>query len=600
MRKINCCLSRIMTLLLTMFIGLSPTLITPGGPNPVYALRPVNVHNNVGLEEEIKDHLGVSQKSSGLEEEKLAQHWDEPTSLKMSQEIVAFYNGIIPKKLHNRYRFLSTETYPALHVDQLLPRGTVGSSKAQYGVEKWDDPEDHLYFVRVGPLFYMENSFYEQLSGDLKTKLGHNVILMENLGQSTIANPHNFSTGQFGYHTYTGVIAAAEIDLQGKRWIGLGASDGMQELAAARFRAFVDLFELDDKALQRAQSYFERNGYVEGTHFRLHHVDIRNQEEVVRQLDHMQAPIVLTISFGTWPRDEIYRQGYEVTNADGISLIGPIESALGQTVTHIILEGYLGSTPLVNKPTTFLNAFEIDHTSVTSPAYGYKGRLFISTSSVMSSKCALTFIAEKPEQHAGLEEEIRVLRIEDPGKRKQILDQLMSLRREIFGNKKEIMDSEPSRRVLFEDLLVGRIPGVLAVVFQKDRIVGFSAAAQFRGYPSFAEIIETGVLHNFQNQGLGERLTRRVLAELEVIPQFTEVVFADYSEGAKSSRIGMRLGFIPMGPAYPKFFIKTRPFTAGLEEILAQIGTVLQVPTAVVQAGLEELRSIEKQTKQAA
>ncbi|MCX5692065.1 MAG: GNAT family N-acetyltransferase [Candidatus Omnitrophica bacterium] len=201
------------------------------------------------------------------------------------------------------------------------------------------------YLVRVGYLFFLDKSKYDQLSYGLKEELGNNIILIDKLYESDL--------GQVKLLSYTmgaiAVMLSSRDDMNGKRIIDAGSGDGILALVAAKFGAAkVDLIEINHDKIVMARRNLKLNGLIEGVDFKMIEADIKDTKKVTGGLTSTELETVIISNIGTWP--DLYGN---VSNADALSLIDKIPG-----VVLFIAGGYTigGSTNyLVEKRSKIVN-----------------------------------------------------------------------------------------------------------------------------------------------------------------------------------------------------------------------------------------------------
>lgn len=204
----------------------------------------------------------------------------------------------------------------------------------KYGREYWQQENDSyspnvFCFIRIGYLFFLDETRYQELSDKLKREIGSNIIRVKDLNKSVLADI------RFGDYTNTTIAAMFRSNLAGKRMIDAGAGEGVLSLVAYRLgAAFVELVEIKQDLLDKAKSNLELNGLIEGTDFQLIRGDLRNTEQIVKKLTATQQETAVISNIGHWPC-------YSASNTESIELLSYVFN-----VTLFIAGGYRDSEPI--------------------------------------------------------------------------------------------------------------------------------------------------------------------------------------------------------------------------------------------------------------
>lgn len=208
--------------------------------------------------------------------------------------------------------------------------------------EIWGETPERLSFIQIGFLFFIDEKDYQNLSLEVKQRLGGNVVRIINLSEGMI--------GKGSYKAFIAgtIMAMFRADLAGKRWIDAGAGDGILALVAAKLGATsLDLIEIDPASRDLAKANLELNELREGAQFRIIAGDLLDPESISRQLVLTdEAEAVLGSNIGSnlsgdpWP-------GYTATNANSFNLLRLLDRTPGiPRVSQIIFGGYYIELPL--------------------------------------------------------------------------------------------------------------------------------------------------------------------------------------------------------------------------------------------------------------
>ncbi|MBI3552323.1 MAG: 50S ribosomal protein L11 methyltransferase [Elusimicrobia bacterium] len=168
-------------------------------------------------------------------------------------------------------------------------------------------------FVRVGPLFFLDESRYGLLSPALRESLGGNAVRVADLHGSIIAS-------WLGDFTIAAAAVMLNNDLSGRHVIDAGAGDGMLSLVALKLgAASADLVDLDREALGRAKINLRPNGFSEQKQFRLINGDLAHTGALAQRLTRSSLPSAVISNIGCWE--------YAVTNADSMLLMDLVPAA---------------------------------------------------------------------------------------------------------------------------------------------------------------------------------------------------------------------------------------------------------------------------------
>lgn len=174
------------------------------------------------------------------------------------------------------------------------------------------DSEKMQAFIRIGPLFIIEEDFYCRLSPVLQQDLGNNVIRLKALHQ-------DISRLMYGSYTLATIVMMLNSDFSGKRVVDAGAGTGILSIVAMKLgAAFVDLVDYDQDELIQAHALLELNGFTPEEEFLLHVQDLRKPDEILKALSPYDGETAVISHIGTHPGL------YKVTNADSIRLASRI------------------------------------------------------------------------------------------------------------------------------------------------------------------------------------------------------------------------------------------------------------------------------------
>jgi len=174
------------------------------------------------------------------------------------------------------------------------------------------------YFVRVGHLFFLDDSKYQSLSDELKKDIGANVIRIRNM--------HKTDLGATGPLTFTmaTIVAMMESDISGKQVIDAGAGHGTLSLVAAKLGArHVILIEKDHDRIQQAAENLRINGLADGADYTAVNADLADTDNIAARVSSTDLETVIISNIGTWP--ELYGS---ITNADSMKLIARIPNVV--------------------------------------------------------------------------------------------------------------------------------------------------------------------------------------------------------------------------------------------------------------------------------
>jgi len=299
------CFRRFLRCFLTVFI--TAALLCPP---PAHALRPTAPHENAGLEEEILRAI-----STGSEEEEESRALNSRLLLEFGGSLRETFRNFLPLRYGER---------------------PIVSSTQRYGVEQWGEKE--VYWIRSGPLFFMEARRADSLSPALREDLGPRLIRVPDLQAYSISRLHDSGKGKFGSHTHATLMAVLHSDLKDHAVVDLGAGDGVLALAASRRGAGpLILVEHDPVQMEQARFLLIANELIEGKDFHLLDMDLKDVEGIAREVERWAGPgrkIALIMNVGTWPGL------YDVSNAEGIALARRLPG-----VDRFIAGGYMGDTP---------------------------------------------------------------------------------------------------------------------------------------------------------------------------------------------------------------------------------------------------------------
>ncbi len=175
-----------------------------------------------------------------------------------------------------------------------------------------DDITGLIKFIRIGPLFFIEEDIYQGLSSDLRKDLGDNVIRLTSV-------KGDIAPLMYGNYTRAVITMMLNNDFSGKRVVDAGAGNGILSLVALKLGAtFVDLIDHSIEELERAKALLELNGFVPEKHFLLHMHDLKNPDAILKVLSSHDGETAVISNIGTHPYN------YTVTNADSIRLASKI------------------------------------------------------------------------------------------------------------------------------------------------------------------------------------------------------------------------------------------------------------------------------------
>ncbi len=212
------------------------------------------------------------------------------------------------------------------------------SGTHRYRAEEWlyeGNSSDRVvlpsaYFVRVGPLFYMDASVFGHLPSSLRRGLARNVILVDELSETT------FFKSAIKISTLTTLLAMLDsAPLQG-RAIELGSREGLLSLAAWRLGASSVLL-VDSKAdpLRQARRHFAVNGLREGTDFHVIQADLTDTAAIEKAFAIAQGLGGTTVisDIGPWALMPGNTDRYTATNETTMDLI-PVNRARDALPCH--------------------------------------------------------------------------------------------------------------------------------------------------------------------------------------------------------------------------------------------------------------------------
>ena len=200
----------------------------------------------------------------------------------------------------------------------------------EYGWEEWRESlpvggknvsEEERYpvcFIRVGYLFFLDESKYQSLSDKLKEDLGANVIRIRDM--------HKTDLGARGMLTFTmaAIAAMMESDMSGKQVIDAGAGYGTLSLVAIKLGvAKTILIEKDVNRIQQAAENLRINGLADGVDYMAVNADLADTDDIAARVTPTDLETVIISNIGTWP--EIYG---DVTNADSMRLIAKVPNVV--------------------------------------------------------------------------------------------------------------------------------------------------------------------------------------------------------------------------------------------------------------------------------
>ncbi|MFC1623747.1 glycoside hydrolase family 15 protein [Candidatus Omnitrophota bacterium] len=280
-------------------------------------------------------HGGVREAIEEVRGEKptLAERWDEDYSHKLSERIV------------DELALWYWRNWPPYRSD-------LRHKDKSYGRETWVTLSG-IGFIRVGFLFFLDDKSYDLLSDDLKQDLSNNVILVNKLSKSIIATQG--VNDSLGLHTIVTMLLLFETDLDGVRFVDMGAGDGMLSLVAAKLGAGkVILCEKNPDRLNEARLNLQLNGLKENEDFFLLEVDLMKQDKFREKLDSLKLMPMRTVvasnigGIVVKGGDIVPWDSYNATNITNIALI-PVLIQGGSIVTDFIGAGYVSTTPYENK-----------------------------------------------------------------------------------------------------------------------------------------------------------------------------------------------------------------------------------------------------------
>lgn len=230
-------------------------------------------------------------------------------------------------------------------VQKRIPAGITNryadkSYRLSYGAEPealglWaDDERREVYLAQNGPLLFMDWASAEQGGWRQEVEKVPGLLWVRNLLSSEL--------GQTGLavHTHAAVAAVRHAGpLEGMLTVESGAGYGIPSLVAKKEQgaSFAVLLEEDPISAGMARLTLKDNDLVEGKDFLVIETDIRNIDEIARQLEALgrkETQVALISNLGDW-------HVYSVNNQSSMRLIPAIEGATGARVTRFIGGGYV-------------------------------------------------------------------------------------------------------------------------------------------------------------------------------------------------------------------------------------------------------------------
>lgn len=200
------------------------------------------------------------------------------------------------------------------------------ASELSFGqsVVSWEQRFNKTGFVlvRMGDLFFMDPYYYAQLPTALKSQLGRNAILLNDMKTSYLA-------GEMLRFTLPAMLQVFHAPVQGRRVIDAGAGDGILTLIALKRGALeADLIETHNDRLVRARESLRLNGYLPNAGIRHILDDLADVERVSQSVHRSELETVIFSNIGKWH--------YEVTNQTSMKYISAIPR-----VVYFVAAGYV-------------------------------------------------------------------------------------------------------------------------------------------------------------------------------------------------------------------------------------------------------------------
>ena len=184
-------------------------------------------------------------------------------------------------------------------------------------------------FIRIGYLFFFDKTYFNQLSPDLKRRIGNNVVFL-NSTDGNIKSDLGHDHQPYNFYT-TAMIHQMMIDgAQDYDGIDSGAGDGILSIVWHKLSGgTVELIENKRGRMALARKQMALNDMVEGRDFYAHSGDMTDDgfiktvsNQIRARLEKSGRKAVVFSNIGTWP------DGYgKVTNQNGMKILEYVPQA---------------------------------------------------------------------------------------------------------------------------------------------------------------------------------------------------------------------------------------------------------------------------------